>query len=327
MDGDSGVTGGEGSVDTSTESADTSVDTGSSEGAGEGGSGNEEGAAPPAYTPNYKYKVTAPVDGGQASRQEKEIPDWARPFVTTAEIEKNVKELFEKSEGIEAVKQHRDVLTQQNEQMVEQWQPIVQNAQTMVEHLRRGDMDSFFEMLNIPEQTVLKYALYRLQLRENPGQLQAHEQQRQLQNQNLQLQQQVQSYTSNFQEMAVQQRSSQLDQQLSRPEILQTVQAFESGLGTPGRFRQECIRRGQAYAAQGQDVSAEQVVGEVAQLLGWQGQNTQAAQVQAQGGQQQGVVGNTTPKATFPSVKGKGTSPARRAITSTAQLRELARQI
>jgi hypothetical protein len=300
-------------------------------GAGAQAAGGTAGAAavePVKYTPNFKYKVTTP-QGGVGTKLEKEIPEWARPFITSADVEKNVRELFEKSEGIEAVKQHRDVLTQENEQMRNEWGPLVQNAQTVVGHLQRGDLDSFFEALNIPEQAVLKYALYRLQLRDNPQQLQAHEQMRQLQNQNMQLQQQVQTFSGSYENLAVQQRSMQLDSQIGRPETLQVAQAFDTRVGKPGSFRTECIRRGQMYAAQGQDVAVEQVVSEVVQLLGWQGQNAQAQQVQngagAAAAEGAGGTAQAEPKPTFPSIRGKGTSPAKKAITSTAQLRELAR--
>src|SRR3954468_23579172 len=39
--------------------------------------------APPPYEPNFKYKVL---------KEEKEIPEWARPLVTTPEMEKSVRE-------------------------------------------------------------------------------------------------------------------------------------------------------------------------------------------------------------------------------------------
>ena len=279
-----------------------------------------DGGAPPAYSPNYKYKVTA----GQ-QKLEKEIPEWARPLVTSADAEKSVRELFEKSDGLDVVKQHRDLLVQENSQMREQWAPIVQNVRTVVGHLQRGDLDSFFEAVNLPEADILKYALYRLQLRENPEQMQTHDQMRQLQLQNQELQNRVQQYSGGYENLAVQQRTMQLDGHLARPEILGAVQAFDARMGTPGAFRNEVIRRGQMYAAAQQDVSVEQAANEVLQLIGWQGQNPPQATVQNAG--QAGASGAGTPqsqKPTFPNVRGKGTSPAKSVVRSTDDLRKLA---
>lgn len=335
--GDTGATGGAGAADGGASvggAAPTAGGATGGQGAAQAGSAEAAALAAAAtgasavgaYAPNFKYKVTAPAAAGGASKLEKEIPEWAKPFLTSADLEKNVKELFEKSEGLEAVKQHRDLLTQENEQMRTQWAPIVQNVNALAGHLQRGDFDSFFESLNIPEQTILKYALYRLQLRENPQQMQSHEQMRTLQNQNLQLQQQLQTSNGGYENLAIQQRTMQLDMQLARPETLPVATAFDAKIGTPGAFRNECIRRGQMYAAQKVDASAEQVVSEVLQLLGWQGQVTLAPPVAMGAGATAGGAGGTAPKPTFPSLQGKGTSPVQKAITSTAQLRELAKQ-
>ncbi len=292
--------------------------------AGAAGEG-DVGKQPPAYAPNFKYKVL---------KEEKEIPEWARPFVTSADVEKNVRELFEKADGIEAVKTHRDQLVQENETMRTEWAPVIQNVQTVVGHLQRGDMDSFFEALNIPEAAVLKYALYRLQLKENPQQLAAHEQMRQMQLHNLQLQQQLEQSNSGYTNIAVQTREIQLDTHLGRPEILTAVQSFDQRVGKPGAFRTEVIKRGKMYAAMEQDAPVEQVVSEVLQLIGWQGQNTQAQpNVQnGAGGAAAPAAGAGTPvagqaKPTLPNVRGKGTSPAQKVFRSTDEIRKHARQL
>lgn len=288
------------------------------EAAGLASEGNAGGQSPK-YTPNFKYKVTAP-QGAAAAKMEKEIPEWARPFITSQDLEKNVRELFEKSEGIDAVKQHRDQLVSENTAMREQWAPVIQNVQTVVGHLKRDDLDSFFESVNLPEEKILRYALYRLQLRENPQALQTHEQTRRLQLENQDLQTQLQHASSGSQNIAVQMRTMQLDSQLLRPEIQGAAQAFDTRIGRPGSFRDEVIKRGKLYASMGQDVTVEQATNEVLQLSGWNGQNPLSVQGAQDG---QGMGGGQEPKPTFPSIKGRGTSPAKVMIKSTAQLREL----
>jgi hypothetical protein len=282
------------------------------------------GAQPNPYQPNFKYKVL---------KEEKELPEWARPFVTTPELEKQFKDAFERADGIEAVKQHRDSLVQENTAMREEWQPVVQNTQTAMAHLQRGDMDSFFEFVGIPEVAVLKYALQRLQLRENPAALQQHEAQRQQALQHAQLQQQLQQATSGYQNLAVQTRSMQLDTHLQRPEILSAVSAFDARVGKPGAFRAEVVRRGQAYAAQEVDAPVDQLVGEILQLIGWQGQNPPPAAGQnGQGaaapaaGSENSAGGQGKPPV-LPHLRGKGASPVKKAPKSTNELREIARQL
>ncbi len=275
------------------------------------------------YQPNFKYKVL---------KEEKELPEWARPFVTTADLEKNFRDTFERADGIETVKQHRDALVQENQAMRGEWQPIVQDTQKAMGFVQKGDLDSFFEMVGIPEVNVLRYALQRLQLRENPAALQQHDAQRRLQLENQQLQEQLQQANSGYQNVAVQTREFQLETQLQRPENLQVVQAFDARVGKPGAFRAEVIRRGQTYAMQGVDAPVDQLVGEILQLIGWQGQNPGSASVQNGQGAAAPAAGAETPPAggkppVLPHLKSRGTSPVKKAAKSTNELRELGRQM
>lgn len=292
------------------------------EGAAAGAAAAGDGAPKP-YQPNFKYKVL---------KEERELPEWARPFVTSTDLEKQFRDTFERADGIEAVKQHRDSLVAENQTMRSEWQPVVQSTQTAMGHLQRGDLDSFFEFVGIPEVNILKYALHRLQLRENPAALQQHEQHRQLQLQNAQLQEQLQQANSGYQNVAVQTREIQLETHLARPEILSVVQAFDARVGKPGAFRAEVIRRGQAYAMQEIDAPVDQLVGEILQLIGWQGQNPPSASVQNGQGATAPAAGAEPPAAggkppVLPHLKGRGTSPVKKHVKSTAEMRELGRQL
>lgn len=279
---------------------------------------------PNPFTPNFKYKVL---------KEEKELPEWARPFVTSADLEKQFKDTFERADGIESVKQHRDSLLEQNSAMQEEWGPVVQNTQTALGHLQKGDLDSFFEVVGIPEVQVLKYALHRLQLRDNPAALQQHEQQRQLQLENQRLQQELQHTSGGYQNLAVQTREIQLDTHLGRPEILSAVQSFDARVGKAGAFRAEVIRRGQAYAAQGVDAPVNQLTEEILSLIGWQGQNPPPASGQNGQGAAAPVVGAEPPATggkppVLPHLRGRGTSsPVKKAPRSTDELRQLGRQL
>lgn len=324
--GDVGTSGG-GETSASGASAAPGAAGGETQAAGAGaaaaGTPGAEGVPNP-FTPNFKYKVL---------KEEKELPEWARPFVTSADLEKQFKDTFERADGIEAVKQHRDSLVQENTAMREEWAPVVQNTRAAMEFARKGDLDSFFEIAGIPEVAVLKYALHRLQLRENPAALQQHEQQRQQQLENLRLQQELEQTSAGYQNLAVQTREIQLDTHLSRPENLSAVQAFDARVGKPGAFKAEVIRRGQAYAAQGFDAPVEQLTTEILNLIGWQGQNPPPVSGQNGLGATAPAAGTEPPPAatgkppTLPHLRGRGTSPVKKAAKSTDELRELARQM
>lgn len=272
-----------------------------------------ETQTPPAYAPNLKYKV---LD------QEKEFPDWAKTLVKDQNLEKSFRDLLEKADGIEHVKTRRDTLETENKQMKEQWGPVVQTVQLVQGMLGKKDYESLFEALGIPEVELFKYVNNRLQLRENPQQFAAHEQQRQLQLRNQELEAKVQTTEQMAQEMAVQRRTWELDMELTRPQVSPAIQAFEQKIGRPGAFKAEVIRRGQAYAAVGQDIPVQQAVQEVLQLIGWQGQSQAAPQSPTMQVQPQAV----EEKPTLPNLRGKGTSPTKVVPKSTEDLRKLARE-
>lgn len=275
-------------------------------------------AQPPAYTPNLKYKVKG---------EEKEFPEWLKKQITDAEVEKQARDVFERADGLAEVKSDRERLVQENTAMREQWAPIVQNVQNVVGHLQKGDLDSFFESVNISEAQILKYALHRLQLRENPQQLQAYEQTRQMQLQNQQLQDQLQQSQAGYQDFAVQTRTMQLDAQLQRPEILTVAQAFDQRVGRPGAFRTEVVNRGAMYAGVGKDISAETAVSEVLQIIG--GSPQPAGPLAANQGQiaPAGPAAANDPKPTFPVIRGKSGAPVQKAFTSTDAIRQHAKSL
>jgi hypothetical protein len=275
-----------------------------------------------AFQAKLKYKVL---------KEEKDFPDWAKPLATTPETETQLKDLLERADGIESVKAHRDQLIQQTQQFQQEVMPFVADARKALAFAKGGDLKSFFEMTGVPDAAVLKYALKVIQHNENPQLAAQEEHQRQLQLKNQQLQDQAQQYQNGYQELAVQQKDFELSVALSRPEILATVQAFDAKVGTPGAFRTEVIRRGQAYAAMGQkNVSAEQVVTEVVQLLTWQGQSAQnpppPAGVQNGAGAPMGATAHVPPPA-LPNLRGKGGSPVKKAFKSTDELRKHARSL
>jgi len=271
--------------------------------------GASAGAGENPYTPKLKYKV---LD------QEKDFPDWAKGIVKNPELEKTIRDMLERAEGLDHVKTRRDSLETENKQMREHWAPVIQNVQAVGEMLKKKDYDSFFEAVGIPEIELFKYVNQRLQLREDPQARRAYEQERQLK----EYEARTQSAESMVTEMAVQRRSWELDMEMMKPEVSSAIQSFEQRVGRPGAFKTEVIRRGQAYAAAGQDIPASQAVQEVLQLIGWQGTQSPAPTAM----QPQAAPQASEPKATLPNIRGKGTSPTKVIPKSVDELRKLARE-
>lgn len=275
-------------------------------------------AAAAAYSPTYKYKYVDP----EGKDVEGELPDWVKPLVKTADFEKQVRELFEKSASLDFIKGGRAKAQTQAAEVGKELGELKAGIESLRKCVQSGDFDSFFEMLEIPQQRILQYALQVAQREKmTPEQRQAYDasvsQRRQLQ----MLQEQNRSLQDQHTQAAVQARSLELDTVLSRPEVNAMAAAFDGRLGRPGAFRAEVVRRGQhAFYTSGQDVPAETLV---AEMMATFGAFVNAAP--AASGSAGGVV--TPPahgKPTIPNIAGKGASPVKRVPRSIDDLRKIA---
>lgn len=289
-------------------------------------------AAPAAYAPNLKFKV---LD------KEHEIDPLFAGVIKDADTEKKVRELFEKAYGLDSVKADRQSLKQKIET---HYAPLEQTHQNTVKALaqfdkmiEQKDYDNFFGTLQIPEEEILKWAVKKAQLMSlTPEERQAYNESVQQRNRLYSLEQQVaDSQEAQFQ-IAVQTRTAQLDQELSKPEILNVIDAYDGRVGTPGAFKAEVIKRGQLYAYQGKDISVEEAVREVIGLMGVNAQAPVAPQqVQQPVNNSAGNGQGTAPQAQAPSQKppvipnvgGQGTSPAKKVVRSLDDIRALSKQM
>lgn len=292
-----------------------------------------EVVAPPAYTPNLKFKV---LD------KELEIDPLYKDLIKDAETEKKVREMHEKAFGLDSVKADRQTLKQKIET---HYAPIEQELNHTMKALgqfdkmiEQKDFDNFFGTLKIDETDVLKWAVKKAQLMDlTPQEQQAYTESVQQRNRLYALEQQVaDTHEQNFTQQ-VQNRTSQLEQELSRPEVLNVVSSFDARVGNQGAFRAEVIKRGQLHAFHGNDISVEQAVKEVVELMG----GIPAAPSTPQGQQQapannSGSNGGTAPQAqtppqakppVIPNVGGQGTSPAKKVVRSLDDIRALSKQM
>lgn len=274
----------------------------------------EKTEAPPAYNPNYKFKV---MD------KEHEIDEWLRPVIKNQEMEKKVKELYEKAYGLESIKPKHQAIKEELEQTKAKVAETDKALDILGKYVAENDFDSFFEGLNIPKNKILEYALELVRREQmSPEQKaqwehsrQAKEAARYYEVENARLQQSQQQF-------AVQQRTFELDMALGVPEAKVVADAYNAGMGSPGAFKDYCIQIGQAYAARGQDIPATQAVSEAIKHLKAINPSLGAAVVA--GGAQ---VVQASQKPVIPNIQGRGTSAVKPAVKSLEDLKKRAREL
>lgn len=268
-----------------------------------------------AYTPNHKFKV---LD------KEHEFDEWAKNAAKDPETEKKIREIYEKAYGIDSIKQDRHTLKSELAEAKEKIANTDRAIETIGEYAKNKDWDSFFEALSIPKNEVLQYALALVQREQMPPeQRQQWEAQRQAQQQAKYYQQQNQSLQQQQQQFQIQQRDFELNSTISKPEYVAVAEAYNAGMANPSAFRNYVIQIGQAHAARGNDISADQAVQEaishlraVNPTLGQQAVAQAAPKV---------VSPNSKP--TIPNIQGRGTSAVKSTIRSLDDLKARAKEL
>lgn len=291
---------------------------------GEEGEEGKAKAAANVFTPNFKYKV---MD------QEKEIDDRLKTIVKTKEDEDFVRDILTKAEGLEAVnskhkkleEKHIELETDYNTHVVP-YVREVENTKKLIAapNYEQRDYDSFFQKLGIPKDHILKYTKSILDYQDaSPEQRAAIDNQRQLRMQAAQLEEQSQFYQSQNTQFAVQARTFELNQELTKPEVNSFVTAFDNLHGN-GAFRNQVINQGALiFHNQKRDVPPSELVSLV--MNQFKGIQTVAPQVIPQ----QIPANQVTPKTTtppakkpvIPNVHGTGGSPAKKVFTSLDEIK------
>ena len=262
-------------------------------------------AAPqvPQYVPNTKFKFL---------NQEGEFDPVFKTILKDKEVEEKVRQLHAKAHGLDFMKTRYQETKTKHEQ-------LESSVQRIQNYIKEGDYDSFFEALQIPEQTLYKYVLSKLNQRELPEeQQQLFQQNRQhrrtleeTQAENAQLQRQ-------FEQQQTYARDMELSHYLMRPEYTSFVSSYDSQLG-PGSFRNEVINRGIVHLhATGEDISVEQAVAKTIAALNLQ---TRAG-VMPQSGNMPGA--KQLP--VIPNIGGGTASPMKKVAKNLDDLRKLGKE-
>lgn len=311
---------------TTTESSSAPVTTSSSQSSSSSSAPViTEASAAPVYTPNYKFKV---MD------KEMEIPEKFRAIIKDADTEKEAREIFEKAYGLDKVKESRDGIRGEYTKYKEQTEPTVraigqasqlyQQSQAALEsgNTRAAVFKGLeaFKTLGVSKTYLQKLVFEDLKLEELPPEQKAsYNREHELEKQTQMLAQEREQMQSEFQNYRVQQRTSELQQVISRPDIASLVQAFDSRNGQ-GSFYNEVVLRGQWYAQTYQkDMAPDQVVSEIIQKYGLQAQASPTPQAVAP----TQAIAPKQDVPVIPAIKGGTQSPAGRAIRSVDDIKKV----
>jgi hypothetical protein len=287
-------------------------------------SSTPEAAAPavPQWAPDYKFRYTDEND----QKVEGEIDEWARPLVTSKEIEENIKKIWAKAHGLDFVKNRFNKTRDELKTYRSTVDPLLQNWNDLTGLYNKGDYDGFFKGLNIPDKVLYQHVLNKLNYAELPPEQRAlYDNSRAAEERAMMLERQNQALMQQQQEFAVSQRESALSQTLSRPDVSAVAEAFDSRMGKPGAFRDEVIKRGILHWQMSQqDISPDDAVKEVMSMIGgMSGVPAQAAPM----AQSNSVQPQAKSPAVIPNVGAKNSSPTKRAPKSLAELKQLAESI
>ena len=265
------------------------------------------------YKPNFKYKV---------NKEEKEIPEAFRSIVKDAETEKQVRELFEKSHGLDLTKPKVEQLKTENQELLT-WKTNMNKSLTALsKFVQKEDLGGFFQATDIPFEMVARYVHQELLKREMPeaerNRIQSYEMDRR---RLLALEQENEDLKTNYSTTSQQAREMEFNQAMSRPEVQAIASKYDSFTGKQNGFAVAVANKGAlAYQMSGGKfvMPVEQAISETMAEWGFL-MNQQAPVAAAPQTQTQAA-----PKPVLPNVGSQGSSPIKQGVKSVADLRKIA---
>lgn len=274
-----------------------------------------EGEAPK-FVPNYKVKV---MD------KEVEIDEFIRDSIKDEKTQNRVKELYEKAHGLDSVKERFVQTRTENKELKTRVSMFEDGLKEIGMHYQRGDLGKVFSKLKIDEEKVLQWVLNKLEYQELPeDQRKIVDSQKEAEEKALAAEQEREFYRSEYEKQLQQARERDLMSELAKPDVKAAMEAFDGRRGQ-GAFMKRVAQHGKyVWDTEGVDLTAEQAIQEVLDLMGHQGTATAAqpaAPAQTQPASQPPIV---PPKQTIPNVSGRPTSPAHQPPQNLAELKKLA---
>lgn len=277
----------------------------------------EKAPAKPAYNPNFKFKV---LD------KELEFEEWAKGLVKDADTEKKVREFHEKAYGLESVKADRTTLKTQLGETTAKLNEYETGFNNLHAAKAKKDYDTFFEAWEIPKEDIIKYALDIVKREEDPQAKAQWETSRRATQEQQVFQTEQQRLQQSRVEFAVEKRLFELDTELSKPDNLVFIQAYETGTGKPGSFKEFVQQIGASvYATSKRDIPASEAIQIAIGHL--RAANPMLGMQQAPTGEPAMKVVTPSNKPVIPNIRGTGGSPVRQAPKSIADLKARAKEL
>lgn len=257
------------------------------------------GEVPPPFSPNLKFKV---LD------KEHEFAPYLKDVIKDEKTEKEIRELYEKAYGLDHVKPKYTKTREELESLKSEYNGLVDDIVHMRELYKAGDMDGFFNKLQVPFEDILQYVADKIEYSKlPPEQKNEIDARKRLAAQTMELQKSSKQKEQQYHQQLVQAKGHMLDLTLSKSDVANFSKRYEEKTGKS--FRDAVIEYGNAVYhtrkdAQGNkvDLTPEQAVNELMEhygkLLGPDTPQQQAPQTQK----------NEPP--TIPNVSGKQNSPA-----------------
>lgn len=276
-------------------------------------------AAQAEYKANLTYEV---------SKQKKQFDEVFKEVIKNEAQEKKLRELYEKADGLEIVKQSRDSFKKRFDEHQQQWEPVQKDLQTLGKFMQANDFDSVFGMLKIDQQKVVDWVAQKIQYNQmSPEERARVDNLRQARGENYKKADEVETLRSSLEQQEVQHLSFQLDVLKETQKYADASAAFDERLGKPGSFEEKLFAMGEFLTLRngGRTVPPKQVFDYLIKEYGLEGQAASPAAPP----QERTVV--TTPpveKPTVTQIRGSKTAtPVGRKFRSIEELKQYQQEL
>jgi uncharacterized protein YktA (UPF0223 family) len=272
------------------------------------------------YQADYKYKVW---------NEERELDPRVRGIIKSKEDEKWLKDVFERADGIDRIKQHREESNQKLAKINHEVQGVLKAADlgdyaTVFNSIvgSKPELKQLLTGMGYSKDEIIRHAYEMAQL--TPEQEQYYSRQSELERRNRELEMTLTSREEYEKQRKVETATQDLRTALSQPDIAPLVSAYDQAVG-PGAFWDEVRKVGVAHHAMtGQDISVQQAVNEVTRLM----RTGQQAFAPMQAAPQAATASRSGELPVIPSVGSGGSqTPARKKVRSLADMRAMAKEL
>lgn len=254
------------------------------------------------------------------------MDEFIRPVIKDKDTEEKLRSLYAKGYSFDVVMPKYKDLKEKYQDVDQKYKTLTDNISMLETHLNQGDFDGFFNTLRIPEQSIYKWVLDKLNYQElPPEQRQQFDSYRQAQQQKIMLEREYSRLQQQHEQMSVQARTMELNTVMSRPDVSSVASNYDQRMGKEGAFRDLVIERGQLahWRSEGKvDLTPEEAVREALALVGEMQQQAQQAAV-SQAPQVPANQAQAKPPV-IPTVQGKGSSTVRKIPKTLDDIKRMA---